>query len=78
MNGDYTITPSGIYETAGTVFDYKRIDTPPSTNLQKKVEGVTEWITAIGPTTEPLHLMVTLYYTRCHAQVNTTKLYGYF
>lgn len=54
LNGDFNITPSGIYDAAGTVLDYKRIDTPS----QKKVEGVTEWITAIGPTTEPLHLMV--------------------
>lgn len=58
LNGDFSITPSGIYEAAGTVFDYKRIDTAAKHN-QKKVEGVTEWITAIGPTTDPLHLMVT-------------------
>lgn len=58
MNGDFSITPSGIYEAAGTVLDYKRIDTQTPVNSQKKVDGVTEWITAIGPTTEPLHLMV--------------------
>lgn len=56
LNGEFSITPSGIYEAAGTVFDYKRIDSP----TQKKVEGVTEWITAIGPTTEPLHLMASV------------------
>lgn len=59
LNGDFSITPSGIYDAAGTVFDYKRIDTPHSSS-HKKIEGVTEWITAIGPTTEPLHLMVGL------------------
>lgn len=56
INGDFSITPSGIYDAAGTVFDYKRIDTPA--NSHKKVEGVTEWLTAIGPTSEPVHLMV--------------------
>lgn len=61
LNGDFSITPSGIYDAAGTVFDYKRIDTP---NSHKKVEGVTEWITAIGPTTEPLHLMVGIIFIR--------------
>lgn len=51
INGDY----SGLYEAAGTMFDYRRIDD----NRQKK-EGVTEWITCTGPTTEPVNLMVSL------------------
>uniref|UniRef100_A0A7G3AZL0 Putative thrombospondin type-1 domain-containing protein 4 n=1 Tax=Lutzomyia longipalpis TaxID=7200 RepID=A0A7G3AZL0_LUTLO len=50
INGDYTVSSSGIYEAAGTTFDYRRIDSA--------INGVTEWITSLGPTAEPVQLMV--------------------
>ncbi|GAB0094710.1 thrombospondin type-1 domain-containing protein 4 [Sergentomyia squamirostris] len=50
INGDYTVSSSDIYEAAGTTFDYRRID--------NAINGVTEWITSLGPTAEPIHLMV--------------------
>ncbi|XP_059620456.1 thrombospondin type-1 domain-containing protein 4 isoform X3 [Phlebotomus argentipes] len=50
INGDYTVSSSGIYEAAGTTFDYRRID--------NAINGVTEWITSLGPTAEPIQLMV--------------------
>uniref|UniRef100_A0A1L8E3F1 Putative thrombospondin type-1 domain-containing protein 4 n=1 Tax=Nyssomyia neivai TaxID=330878 RepID=A0A1L8E3F1_9DIPT len=50
INGDYTVSSSGIYEAAGTTFDYRRIDSA--------INGVTEWITSLGPTAEPVQLML--------------------
>lgn len=63
INGDYSVSLSGVYEAAGAVFDYRRIDglTNGSTQGYRKVEGVTEWITCTGPITEPIHLMVSFY-----------------
>lgn len=61
MNGDYEISPSGIYNAAGAIFDYRRIDIPAKNTTAtgyRKFEGVTEWITSTGPITEPVHLMV--------------------
>ena len=46
------MSESSAYEAVGAIFDYHRID-----GLQHS-EGVTEWITAIGPITEMLELMV--------------------
>lgn len=62
INGDYTVSMSGPYEIPGTFIDYRRIDgiTNGTTPGYRKIEGVTEWITCTGPTTEPLHLMVSL------------------
>ncbi|XP_055643965.1 A disintegrin and metalloproteinase with thrombospondin motifs 7 [Toxorhynchites rutilus septentrionalis] len=58
INGDYTISLSGIYHGAGTIFEYRRIDglNNGSTSSFRKIEGVTEWITAPGPTTEAVQL----------------------
>lgn len=52
FNGDNVISDSGAFEAAGTLFDYHRIDG------DHQHEGVTEWITAIGPIKESLELMV--------------------
>lgn len=54
INGDYSLSHSGLYKGAGTTFDYRRIDELKS----NKKAGVTEWITSTGPTTESLNLMV--------------------
>lgn len=65
INGDYTISPSGIYDAAGAVFDYRRVDIPgknTTSNGYRKFEGVTEWITSTGPIIEPVHLMVIFLY----------------
>jgi len=60
INGDYTVSLSGLYEAAGTVFDYRRLDglTNSSSKHERPIEGVTEWITCTGPTYEPIYLMV--------------------
>lgn len=51
------MSDSGDYAAAGATFDYRRID---GTSKPKKNEneGVTEWITATGPTSEQIYLMV--------------------
>lgn len=51
INGDHTVSDSDEYNAAGTIFDYHRLD-------KNNSDGVTEWITSIGPTTEPVYLMV--------------------
>ncbi|KAJ6649909.1 Thrombospondin type-1 domain-containing protein 4, partial [Pseudolycoriella hygida] len=60
INGDHTISQSGIYEAAGATFDYQRIDgiTNNSTSNYRKMEGVTEWITCTGRITETIQLKV--------------------
>lgn len=60
INGDYTMSTSGIYEAAGTIFDYRRIDGLTNSSLSgyRNKEVVTEWITNTGPITEPIELMV--------------------
>uniref|UniRef100_A0A182IQK8 Uncharacterized protein n=1 Tax=Anopheles atroparvus TaxID=41427 RepID=A0A182IQK8_ANOAO len=60
INGDYTISLSGHYSAAGTVFDYRRVDglTNGSNSSFRHVEGITEWVTAPGPTTEPIQLFL--------------------
>lgn len=55
FNGDNTISDSGTYEVAGAVFDYHRLD---DGHQQESSEGVTEWITAVGPILESLELLV--------------------
>lgn len=57
INGDNVISDSGVYRAAGTVFDYRRIDDAIETS-DENIDGVTEWITATGPTREAIHLMV--------------------
>ncbi|XP_053694412.1 thrombospondin type-1 domain-containing protein 4 [Sabethes cyaneus] len=58
INGDYTISLSGFYQGAGTIFEYRRVDglNNGSTSSFRKIEGVTEWITAPGPLSEPVEL----------------------
>ncbi|XP_052863931.1 thrombospondin type-1 domain-containing protein 4 [Anopheles cruzii] len=60
INGDYTISLSGHYVAAGTVFDYRRIDglNNGSNSSFRHVEGITEWVTALGPTNEPVQLFL--------------------
>lgn len=60
INGDYTVSLSGIYEAAGATFDYQRIDgmTNSSSTSHRKLEGVTEWITCTGRITEAIQLKV--------------------
>ncbi|XP_073823573.1 thrombospondin type 1 domain containing lonely heart isoform X2 [Musca autumnalis] len=53
FNGDNTMSDSGVYEAAGAVFDYHRLD-----SLQEQSEGVTEWVTCTGPIRESLELMI--------------------
>jgi thrombospondin type-1 domain-containing protein 4 len=63
LNGDYTVSLSGFYDAAGSMFDYRRIDgltNGSSASFNRKIESVTEWITCLGPTTESVHLMVSL------------------
>lgn len=57
MNGDHIVSESGEYNAAGAKFDYRRMDGPFSANKDQK-EGVTEWVTATGPITEPIYVMV--------------------
>ena len=60
INGEHTVSLSGIYEAAGATFDYQRIDgiTNNSTSSYRKLEGVTEWITCTGRITEAIQLKV--------------------
>lgn len=57
MNGDHVVSNSGEYNVAGAKFDYRRMEGPFGLDKNRK-EGVTEWITATGPITEPIYLMV--------------------
>ncbi|XP_070854221.1 thrombospondin type-1 domain-containing protein 4 isoform X1 [Drosophila suzukii] len=52
FNGDNAVSESGSYEAVGAVFDYHRIDGTQDSN------GVTEWITSVGPIRDSLQLMV--------------------
>ncbi|XP_036321209.1 thrombospondin type-1 domain-containing protein 4 isoform X3 [Rhagoletis pomonella] len=52
FNGDNMASDSGAYEALGAIFDYHRID-----GLQQG-EGVTEWITCLGPIRDMLELMI--------------------
>ncbi|KAH8281807.1 hypothetical protein KR054_003092, partial [Drosophila jambulina] len=52
FNGENAVSESGSYEGVGATFDYHRIDGAHDSN------GVTEWITSIGPIRESLQLMV--------------------
>lgn len=52
FNGENAVSESGSYEAVGATFDYHRIDGAHDSN------GVTEWITSIGPIRESLQLMV--------------------
>ncbi|XP_050319289.1 thrombospondin type-1 domain-containing protein 4 isoform X2 [Bactrocera neohumeralis] len=52
FNGDNVASDSGAYEAVGAVFDYHRID-----GLQHG-DGVTEWITCLGPIRDMLELMI--------------------
>lgn len=60
INGDYTISLSGHYIAAGTVFDYRRVDglNNGSNSSFRHVEGITEWVTALGPTNEPVQVFL--------------------
>ena len=58
INGDYSVSENGPYEAAGSIFDYFRVDSSNTSKIQKRSDGVTEWITSPGPTYEPVHLMV--------------------
>ncbi|XP_053663428.1 thrombospondin type-1 domain-containing protein 4 [Anopheles marshallii] len=60
INGDYTISLSGHYIAAGTVFDYRRVDglNNGSNSSFRHVEGITEWVTAFGPTNEPVQVFL--------------------
>ncbi|XP_050084758.1 thrombospondin type-1 domain-containing protein 4-like [Anopheles aquasalis] len=65
INGDYTISLSGQYTAAGTVFDYHRLDglSNGSKSSLRNVEGITEWVTAVGPTSEPVQIFLLSQYT---------------
>lgn len=54
INGENAMSKTGLYNAAGTSFDYHRIDELKD----NRKAGVTEWITATGPTTESMNLMV--------------------
>lgn len=59
INGNYTVSPIGGYDAAGTTIDYHRFDgNLKETHHHKRNDGVTEWITSAGPLFEPIHLMV--------------------
>lgn len=59
INGNYTVSPSGSYDVAGSTFEYHRFDGSLKVpHHQKRSDGVTEWITSAGPLFEPVHLMV--------------------
>lgn len=60
INGNYTVSPSGPYEVAGTTINYHRFDgNARETHQHKRSDGVTEWITSPeDPLFEPIHLMV--------------------
>lgn len=67
INGEHTVSMSGIYEAAGATFDYQRIDgiTNNSTSNYRKLEGVTEWITCTGRISEAIQLKVFLSFVLC-------------
>lgn len=58
INGNNRISENGVYEAAGTVFEYRRIDDAID-DSDENIEGVTEWLTATGPLSESIHLSVT-------------------
>lgn len=60
INGDFIVSLSGLYEAVGATFDYRRLDglTNVSKQTGNQIEGVTEWITCTGPTTDAIQLMV--------------------
>lgn len=59
INGNYTVSPSGPYDVAGTSVVYHRFDgNAKETHQHKRSDGVTEWITSEGPLYEPIYLMV--------------------
>lgn len=61
INGNYTVSPSGPYEVAGTTIDYHRFDENlKETHHHKRSDGVTEWVECSGPLFEPIHLMVNM------------------
>lgn len=57
INGNNRISESGVYEAAGTTFEYRRIDDAIE-DSDENIEGVTEWLTATGPISESIHLSV--------------------
>lgn len=57
INGNYTASPSGKYLAAGTVFEYHKVE---GNSGESRSDGVTEWITSIGPLLETIHVMVNL------------------
>lgn len=62
-NGNFTVSPSGLFDAAGTLFDYRRLDSlvvNASGRFDQEIEGVTEWITSTGPTIEAIQLLVSL------------------
>lgn len=56
------MSPGGLYEAAGTVFDYRRLDNlainGDGGRYGDVVESVTEWITSTAPTKEAIQLLV--------------------
>lgn len=59
INGNNRISESGVYDAAGTTFEYRRIDDAIESS-DEDIEGVTEWLTATGPISESIHLLVIL------------------
>lgn len=57
INGNFTASSSGPYEVGGSIFKYHKLDGNANAH-QKRSDGVTEWITGVGPLLEPVHLMV--------------------
>lgn len=60
-NGNFSVSPSGIYEAAAAQFDYRRLDSlliNVTDYLGQDDESVTEWITSTGPTNEDVQLLV--------------------
>lgn len=61
INGNYTVSPSGKYDASGTLFEYHRLEGNSMDNTKfKRTDGVSEWMTSLGPLLEPIHLMVKL------------------
>lgn len=61
INGNYTVSPSAKYDASGTSFEYHRLEgNSLENNKFKRDDGVTEWMTSLGPLLEPIHLMVIL------------------
>lgn len=60
-NGNFTVSPSGLFEAVGSVFDYRRLDSlvmNATGQYEQNIESVTEWITCMGPITEDIQLLV--------------------